>query len=302
MSPAPPDDIAVRVDGVSEDLPPAAPAGPHAQGAGRCTRSGARSYDELQRAAATCRSSVAHGRVLRHRRAQRQRQEHAAEVPGRHLPRRRAATIGVRGRLSPFIELGVGFNPDLTARDNVIINAIMLGLTPTQARERFDEIIDVRRARGVPRPQAQELLVGHAGAPRVLGDGPGRRRGPAHRRGARGRRRRLPAEVLRRASTGSSDEGRTILFVTHDMGAVQRFCDRAMLLERGDDRRDRRPARVARALQRAQLRPQRRAHRGGPGRGRRRRRGGRDDRRMLAADRRGRAHRDARAGDLRRDR
>ena len=37
--------------------------------------------------------------------------------------------LHVRGRLSPFIELGVGFNPELTARDNVMINAIMLGLT-----------------------------------------------------------------------------------------------------------------------------------------------------------------------------
>jgi ABC-type polysaccharide/polyol phosphate transport system ATPase subunit len=47
----------------------------------------------------------------------------------------------VRGRLSPFIELGVGFNPDLTARENVTINAIMLGLSRKQAAERFDEII-----------------------------------------------------------------------------------------------------------------------------------------------------------------
>ena len=46
--------------------------------------------------------------------------------------------LDVRGRLSPFIELGVGFNGDLTARDNVMINAIMLGLTRKQARERFD--------------------------------------------------------------------------------------------------------------------------------------------------------------------
>ena len=42
--------------------------------------------------------------------------------------------LHVRGRLSPFIELGVGFNPDLTARDNVMINAIMLGLSRKQAR------------------------------------------------------------------------------------------------------------------------------------------------------------------------
>ena len=56
----------------------------------------------------------------------------------------------------------------------------------------------VRRARGVRGAQAQELLVGHARAARVLGDDPGRRRRAADRRGARGRRRRVPAEVLRR--------------------------------------------------------------------------------------------------------
>src|SRR6188768_3622738 len=52
-----------------------------------------------------------------------------------------SGTVALRGRLSPFIELGVGFNAELTARDNVIINAIMLGLTRKEARERFDEII-----------------------------------------------------------------------------------------------------------------------------------------------------------------
>ena len=50
--------------------------------------------------------------------------------------------IAVDGRVSPFIELGVGFNPDLTARDNVLINAVMLGLGRRQARQRFDEIIE----------------------------------------------------------------------------------------------------------------------------------------------------------------
>ena len=44
--------------------------------------------------------------------------------------------------MATFIELGVGFNPDLTARDNVVINAIMLGLTPAEARERYDAVID----------------------------------------------------------------------------------------------------------------------------------------------------------------
>ena len=54
----------------------------------------------------------------------------------------------MHGRLSPFIELGVGFNPDLTARDNAIINAIMLGLSRRQALERLDEIIAFGGHRG----------------------------------------------------------------------------------------------------------------------------------------------------------
>src|SRR3954451_22481211 len=41
----------------------------------------------------------------------------------------------VTGRMSTFIELGVGFNPDLAARDNIIMNAIMLGLSPAEARD-----------------------------------------------------------------------------------------------------------------------------------------------------------------------
>ena len=72
------------------------------------------------------------GRVLRDRRPQRLGQEHAAEVPGRDLRAPTAARSRCDGRLSTFIELGVGFNPDLAARDNVVINAIMLGLTPAR--------------------------------------------------------------------------------------------------------------------------------------------------------------------------
>src|SRR3954464_5500943 len=52
-----------------------------------------------------------------------------------------AGEMWLRGRVAPFIELGVGFNPGPTARDNVRINAIMLGRTPAQARERYDDII-----------------------------------------------------------------------------------------------------------------------------------------------------------------
>ena len=86
----------------------------------------------------------------------------------------------------------------------------MLGLSPREARERFDAGHRLRRAARVRRPQAQELLVGHARPARVLGDDPGRRRHPADRRGARRRRRRVPAEVLRRVRADLRDAGKTV--------------------------------------------------------------------------------------------
>jgi len=143
-----------------------------------------------------------------------------------------AGHAGARGRVSPFIELGVGFNLDLTARDNVIINAIMLGLTRRQAFERFDDVIAfaeleefldlklknyssgmaVRLAFSVAvQVDADILLVDEVLA---VGDASFQRKCYDQ------------FDKLKAA-------GKTIVFVTHDMSAVERFCDRAMLLERG---------------------------------------------------------------------
>jgi len=141
-------------------------------------------------------------------------------------------TIAVDGKLSPFIELGVGFNLDLTARDNVLINAILLGLSRREARERFDEIIafaeleefldlklknyssgmHVRLAFAVAtQADADVLLIDEVLA---VGDAAFQQKCFEQFR------------TLREA-------GRTIVLVTHDMQAVERFCDRAMLIERG---------------------------------------------------------------------
>ena len=49
--------------------------------------------------------------------------------------------VEVNGRLAPFIELGTGFNPEMTARDNIVVNGVLLGLTPAEARRRRDEIV-----------------------------------------------------------------------------------------------------------------------------------------------------------------
>ena len=136
--------------------------------------------------------------------------------------------------MSTFIELGVGFNPDLAAEDNVVLNAILLGLSPSEARRRVDAVIDfaelrefkdmklknyssgmyVRLAFAVMiQVDAEVLLIDE-----VLAVGDAAFQHKCYREFDRMR-----------------EDGRTILFVTHDMSAVNRFCHRALLLERGRD-------------------------------------------------------------------
>ena len=137
-----------------------------------------------------------------------------------------------RGRMSTFIELGVGFNPDLAAYDNVVLNGIMMGLTSAEARARYSKIIEfaeleefqdlklknyssgmhVRLAFSVAiQVDADILLIDEVLA---VGDAAFQQK---------------CFDVFNRMR----EEERTILFVTHDMSAVTRFCHRAVLLERG---------------------------------------------------------------------
>ena len=143
-----------------------------------------------------------------------------------------SGSLDVRGRLSPFIELGVGFNPDLPARDNVIINAIMLGLTRAQAQARFDDVIAFAELENFIDLKLKNYSSGmhirlafsvaiQVDADIVLID-------EVLAVGDASFQQKCYDEFVR-----LKDEGRTIVFVTHDMGAVQKFCDRAMLLERG---------------------------------------------------------------------
>ena len=144
-----------------------------------------------------------------------------------------AGEIRIAGRVSPFIELGVGFNPDLTSRENVVINAVMMGLTPREARARFDSIIDfaelgdfvdlklknyssgmqVRLAFAVMVQSGSEVLL--IDEVLAVGDAAFQQR---------------CLDEFRRLR----DEGRTIVLVTHDMEMVERFCHRAMLISGGE--------------------------------------------------------------------
>jgi ABC-type polysaccharide/polyol phosphate transport system ATPase subunit len=141
--------------------------------------------------------------------------------------------IWMSGRLSPFIELGVGFNPDLAARDNVILNGIMMGLSPREARARYDAVIDFAELREFEELKLKNYSSG------------------MHVRLAFSVAIQVDADILlvdEVLAVGDAafqqkcfdvfnrlrDEGRTIVFVTHDMGALNRFCHRALLLEKGN--------------------------------------------------------------------
>ena len=54
-----------------------------------------------------------------------------------------AGTVRMAGRLAPFIELGVGFNPELTSRENVVLNGVMMGLGRREAARRLDAVLDL---------------------------------------------------------------------------------------------------------------------------------------------------------------
>jgi ABC-type polysaccharide/polyol phosphate transport system ATPase subunit len=140
--------------------------------------------------------------------------------------------IWMDGRLSTFIELGVGFNQDLAARDNVVLNGIMMGLSPRESRRRVDEVIDFAELREFEELKLKNYSSG------------------MHVRLAFSVAIQVDADVLlvdEVLAVGDAsfqqkcfdvfyrmrDEGRTIVFVTHDMGSLNRFCNRALLLERG---------------------------------------------------------------------
>ena len=135
------------------------------------------------------------------------------------------------GRLVPFIELGVGFNPELTGRENVYLNGALLGFTTKQVDSMYDEIVkfaelekfmdqklknyssgmQVRLAFSVAtRAEADILLVDEVLA---VGDAAFQRKCYNHFRKLK-------------------KDKKTVVFVSHDMGAIREYCDRAIMIEK----------------------------------------------------------------------
>ena len=150
--------------------------------------------------------------------------------------------VRVAGRISALIELGAGFHPEISGRENVFINGVMLGLTKREITERFDEIVRFSELEAfIDAPvktysSGMYMRLGFAVAvhvdPDIL----------------------IVDEVLAVGDEGFSlkcldkfaefkRQGKTILLVTHGLGTVQQFCDGAVWLDegkikgRGDPRR-----------------------------------------------------------------
>ena len=140
--------------------------------------------------------------------------------------------IHVNGSLTPFIELGVGFNPELTGRENVFMNGAMLGFSHKEMESMYEGIVEfaeikkfmdqklknyssgmqVRLAFSIAiRAQGDILIIDEVLA---VGDAAFQQKCFDY------------FEQLKK-------EKKTIIIVTHDMGAVQRFCNRAMIISNG---------------------------------------------------------------------
>src|SRR5918997_1708481 len=140
--------------------------------------------------------------------------------------------IYVDGQVSTFIELGVGFNPDLAAYDNVMINAAMLGLSTREARRRYERIIDFAELHDFTELKIKNyssgMLVRLAFSVMIQVDADILLIDEVLAVGDASFQQKCFDEFARIRRSGA-----TVVLVTHDMSAVRRFCDRAMLLESG---------------------------------------------------------------------
>jgi lipopolysaccharide transport system ATP-binding protein len=148
-----------------------------------------------------------------------------------------APTIGsvkIRGRIASLLEVGTGFHPDLSGRENVFLNGAILGMRKHEIKQKFDEIVDfagvekyidtpvkryssgmyVRLAFAVAAYLDPEILI----VDEVLAVGDAE----------------FQKKALGKMNNVSKEEGRTVLFVSHNMGAITQLCKKSMLMENGE--------------------------------------------------------------------
>ncbi len=141
--------------------------------------------------------------------------------------------IRVKGRIASLLEVGTGFHPELTGRENIFLNGAILGMSRVEVRAKFDEIVDfagveryidtpvkryssgmyVRLAFAVAAFLEPEILI----VDEVLAVGDAE----------------FQKKCLGRMKDVSDNDGRTVLFVSHNMGAVNMLCSGCLFMEQG---------------------------------------------------------------------
>lgn len=144
-----------------------------------------------------------------------------------------AGRVTLRGRIASLLEVGTGFHPDLTGRENIFLNGAILGMRSTEIRRKFDEIVAfaeverfidtpvkryssgmyVRLAFAVAAHLEPEILI----VDEVLAVGDAQ----------------FQKKCLGKMREVSTQHGRTVLFVSHQMSAIAQLCSRAILLSAG---------------------------------------------------------------------
>ncbi|MHB1347626.1 MAG: ABC transporter ATP-binding protein [Candidatus Humimicrobiaceae bacterium] len=141
--------------------------------------------------------------------------------------------ISIKGRVASLLEVGTGFHPELTGRENIYLNGAILGMGKQEIKKKFDEIVDfaeiekfldtpvkryssgmyVRLAFSVAAHLESEILI----VDEVLAVGDSQ----------------FQKKCLGKMDSVSSKEGRTVLFVSHNMGIIRNLCNKGILLDKG---------------------------------------------------------------------
>lgn len=152
------------------------------------------------------------------------------------MSRTTAPTLGrikVKGRIASLLEVGTGFHPELSGKDNIYLNGAILGMTQKEIKRKFDEIVDfagveryintpvkryssgmyVRLAFGVAAHLESEILI----VDEVLAVGDAE----------------FQKKALGKMQNISSGDGRTVLFVSHNMGTILQLCKESIILNNG---------------------------------------------------------------------
>jgi len=144
-----------------------------------------------------------------------------------------SGTIKIKGRVASLLEVGTGFHPELTGRENIFLNGAILGMNRGEIRDKFDEIVafaEVEKFLDTPvKRYSSGMYVRLAFAvaahlePEVLIVDEVLAVGDAH----------FQKKCLGKMEDVSNNQGRTVLFVSHNMGVIKHLCNKGIFLDKG---------------------------------------------------------------------